>query len=78
MELKLAFYVITQALYEIVALWVNTAAVGITFYDVNPTAGYLIIPYLAWTTVATALSYFIYRDNKQLSIDAKAAEEKKM
>lgn len=36
---------------------------GIAFYNVNKTAGLLILPYLAWNTLATALNYVIYRDN---------------
>lgn len=39
-------------------------AMGIAFYKVNPIAGYLVIPYLAWNSLATALNYVIYRDNK--------------
>ncbi|XP_015597278.1 translocator protein [Cephus cinctus] len=51
------------ALYEIIVLWGSTAAVGVTFFRVDRTAGYLIIPYFVWTTIATALNYVIYRDN---------------
>lgn len=60
---------IKLALYEIVALWGSTVAVAITFYKVNSTAGYLIIPYLAWNSLAMALNYTIYRDNKQSAIE---------
>ncbi|XP_001607853.1 translocator protein [Nasonia vitripennis] len=52
------------ALYEIIALWGTTAALGIVFYRVNQTAGLLIAPYLAWNTLAAALNYVIYRDNE--------------
>lgn len=65
-----------QALYEIVLLWGSTAAMGVSFYHVNPFAGYLIIPYLAWTTLATALNYTIYKNNKP-SIEPAADEKKK-
>ncbi|XP_017887314.1 translocator protein [Ceratina calcarata] len=65
---------IKLALYEIVVLWGSTAVLGVAFYNVNPLAGYLIVPYLAWTTLATALNYTIYRDNRE-SIEA--ADEKK-
>lgn len=75
-DLKVTFD--AQSFYEIAALWINTMAVGITFYDVNPTAGYLIIPYLTWTTFAATINYFICRDNKQPPADAKAVEEKKI
>ena len=49
---------------------------GVSFYHVNPLAGYLIIPYLAWTTLATALNYTIYKNNKP-SIEPAADEKKK-
>ncbi|KZC13264.1 Translocator protein [Dufourea novaeangliae] len=52
------------ALYEIVLLWGSTAAMAISFYKVNKLAGCLIIPYFVWTSLATALNYVIYRDNK--------------
>lgn len=60
-----------QALYEISALWISTAAMGIAFYRVNPIAGYLIAPYLAWTTLATALNYVLYRDNPPKAVEHK-------
>lgn len=62
------------ALYEIAVLWGSTAAMGIAFYKVNPIAGYLVVPYLAWTSLATALNYVIYRDNKP---DVKAITDEK-
>ncbi|XP_020291215.1 translocator protein [Pseudomyrmex gracilis] len=65
------------SLYEIVALCASTAAVGIAFYNVNHVAGYLIVPYFAWTSLATALNYVIYRDNKEQSAIEKSVQEKK-
>jgi len=64
---------IKLALYEIVVLWGTTAAMGIAFHRVNPLAGYLIAPYLAWNSLAVALNYVIYRDNptSQPSIEEK-------
>lgn len=66
---------IEWALYEVILLWGSTVAMGVAFYNVNPLAGCLIIPYLAWNTLAAALNYAIYRDNKP-SIEA-AADGKK-
>ena len=67
-----------QALYEIVALWGTTAAMGIVFWRVNPLAGYLIAPYLIWNSVAVALNYVIYRDNPSATVETlPAIEEKK-
>ncbi|KAK0160811.1 hypothetical protein PV328_008178 [Microctonus aethiopoides] len=54
---------IKLALYEIILLWGSTAVLGISFYKVNRLAGCLILPYLAWNTLATALNYVVYRDN---------------
>ncbi|XP_011694945.1 PREDICTED: translocator protein [Wasmannia auropunctata] len=67
---------IKWALYEIAALWVSTAAVGVVFYHVSPAAGYLIIPYVVWNSFAAAFNYFIYRDNKQLPAVEKAEGKK--
>lgn len=46
---------------------INITAVGLVyhFYVINPTAGYLIIPYCLWLCLATTLNYVIYRDNKE-------------
>jgi len=76
MLLRLSFYIRAQALYEIAALWVNTAAVGIVFYHVNPVAGFLIIPYVVWNSFAAAFNYVIYRDNKQLPVVEKTEGKK--
>lgn len=39
------------------------ATCGYLFYQVNKTAGLLFIPYGMWLSIATALSYRIYKDN---------------
>lgn len=51
-----------------VAQIINVTAVGMAyhFYEINPIAGYLIVPYCMWLTLATALGYCIYRDNKDM------------
>ncbi|EFN88340.1 translocator protein [Harpegnathos saltator] len=67
---------IKWALYENAALCINTAALLLTFHDVNPTAAYLNIPYLCWSIYAVAVNYFIYRENKQIPADEKVADEK--
>ncbi|XP_012526717.1 translocator protein isoform X2 [Monomorium pharaonis] len=67
---------IKWSLYHIVALWVSTAALGIVFYSINPTAGYLIIPNVVWNSYIVVYSYGIYRDNKQLLAVEKAEEKK--
>nr|CAD7407671.1 unnamed protein product [Timema poppensis] len=54
-----------QSLAEISVLWVNVAACVYTFHQVNPIAGYILLPYLAWLSVASALNYVIWRDNPE-------------
>ena len=48
---------------EIAALWVNVAACGLKFYSINKTAGLLFLPYLAWVSLASALTFTIWRKN---------------
>jgi benzodiazapine receptor len=53
-----------QSLIEIGLLWTVAGACGYAFWKVNKTAGYLFIPYMGWLTLATALTYKIWKDNK--------------
>nr|CAD7204922.1 unnamed protein product [Timema douglasi] len=53
------------SLAEISVLWVNVAACVYTFHQVNQIAGYILLPYLAWLSVASALNYVIWRDNPE-------------
>jgi len=55
-NLKLAFFVI-------LALDLNIAACIYTFLPVNSTAAYLMVPYLLWVCLASALNYRIWLDN---------------
>ncbi|XP_046334006.2 translocator protein-like [Haliotis rufescens] len=52
------------ATIEIGALWGGIVATIITFHPVNRTASYLLIPYLAWVSLAGCLTYNIWRNNK--------------
>jgi len=52
------------ALAEILLLWGNIGACTITFNSINKTASYLMLPYWAWVSLASALTYSIWRDNK--------------
>jgi len=47
----------------LVALWANVAACGVSFYNINKTAGYLFLPYLSWVSLATALNYSVWKMN---------------
>lgn len=56
---------ITWALFDIVALLSVLVATTSAFFRVDRTAGYLMMPYLAWVTFATALTFSVYSRNKQ-------------
>lgn len=51
------------ALAEIVVLWVAILATLLAFWRRDRIAGGLLIPYLAWVTLATALNFEIWRMN---------------
>ncbi|XP_024365992.1 uncharacterized protein [Physcomitrium patens] len=51
------------ALVEIVILWLAITVTIFLFYPVNPIAAYLLIPYIAWVTVATSLNWYIWLYN---------------
>ncbi|HRY76398.1 MAG TPA: tryptophan-rich sensory protein, partial [Methanoregulaceae archaeon] len=46
-------------LIDIVILWVLIAATIVAFYRVRKAAAYLLIPYICWVSIATALTYNI-------------------
>ncbi|KAJ6637657.1 Translocator protein [Pseudolycoriella hygida] len=48
---------------EIVLLTGTAAACGYSFYQINPIAGQLFIPYLAWLSFASFLNYTYYKLN---------------
>ncbi|ODM93935.1 Translocator protein [Orchesella cincta] len=48
---------------EIGLLYGNILACAYAFSNVNRTAGLLMLPYIAWSTLACALTYCIWRDN---------------
>ncbi|XP_016662656.1 translocator protein [Acyrthosiphon pisum] len=54
-------------LVEICVLWINIASCIVTFYKINKVASYLMIPYLGWVSYATALTYYIYKNNPEIS-----------
>jgi len=51
---------------EIIVLWVMILATLVSFYRVNRLAGLLLVPYLAWVTLATALTFSVWRANPGL------------
>jgi tryptophan-rich sensory protein len=52
------------ALVEIVVLWLAIAATIRAFRRVRPLAAWLLVPYLAWVTLATALNASIWWLNR--------------
>ncbi len=51
-----SFHLLGLALVDISILWILIVAMIVYFRRLQPTAGYLQIPYLAWVTFATALN----------------------
>jgi benzodiazapine receptor len=51
---------------EVVSLWAFIAATLAAFGRLNPLAGALLAPYLAWVSFASALTYTIWRSNPDL------------
>lgn len=51
------------AAIEIVVLWVSILLTLLAFWRAAPPAGWLMVPYLAWVTFATALNIAIWKLN---------------
>lgn len=47
----------------LVALWLAVAATLVSFWSLDMIAGLLLVPYLAWVTVAGALNFSVWRMN---------------
>lgn len=52
------------ALVEIALLWLTILTTTIAFQRLTPPAGYLLAPYLAWTTFAAFLNFSSWKLNK--------------
>lgn len=50
-------------------MWAAIGATAWSFYGINKTAAYLFLPYLAWVSFATPLSFSIWQRNKNRKID---------
>jgi len=63
----LAFFGLQNTLYgllAIVPLWILIAATIYQFYKVDRRASYLLVPYIVWVTIATALNASVYLLNR--------------
>lgn len=54
------------AFVEVIVLWLLILATIVSFWRVSRPAGALLVPYLAWVTFATALTFAIWRSNPDL------------
>jgi tryptophan-rich sensory protein len=51
------------AIPVVVGLWLAVFTTMITFWELDPLAGWLFVPYLVWCTVAAALNIAMWRRN---------------
>lgn len=58
---------IRAGLFIVAAMWVTIAAATVAFFMVDVWAGVLMLPYLGWVTVATALNQAILRLNPDVT-----------
>jgi benzodiazapine receptor len=54
------------AFAEVVVLWLLLAATLIAFWRISRAAGLLLVPYLAWVSFATLLTWHIWQANPHL------------
>lgn len=47
-------------LVDIILLWIMIAVTTVLFYQIRKSAACLLIPYIVWVSIATALNYSIY------------------
>lgn len=48
------------------ALWLVVAAMIVVFFSLDLIAGVLLLPYLAWLSLAAALNWRVWRDNPKV------------
>ncbi|XP_043932069.1 translocator protein-like [Protopterus annectens] len=56
-------YRVVAAFVELLFLYGAAAATTVSYYSVNRTASLLMVPYLAWLSLAASLNYRIWKDN---------------
>jgi tryptophan-rich sensory protein len=55
------------AFFELVVFWISILAMIIVFFPVSATAGWLLVPYLAWVSFAGFLNWTLWRMNLALN-----------
>ena len=58
------WHLLGWALVEILVLWIAIAATLMAFFGIRRTAGWLMVPYLAWVSFASFLTYTIWTLNR--------------
>lgn len=54
------FQLIFYGLVEIIIMWVYIAQTMFSFYRISRKASLILVPYIAWVTIATLLNYFVW------------------
>ncbi|WP_062211066.1 TspO/MBR family protein [Aureimonas sp. AU12] len=52
------------AFIDIVLLWLAIAVTIVAFWPTSPTAAFLLVPYLLWVTIASALNLSVWNLNR--------------
>jgi benzodiazapine receptor len=52
-----------MALVEIMLMWIAILATLLAFWRIRPLAGILLVPYLAWVSLAVGLNFELWRRN---------------
>lgn len=47
-------------LIGIIALWISILATILSFYKISKKAALLLVPYIAWVTIAMTLNYYVW------------------
>jgi tryptophan-rich sensory protein len=63
---SILFFGLKSPLYGLITiflLWILILTTIIEFYKISKLASYLLVPYIFWVTLATALNYFVWALN---------------
>ena len=64
------------AFIELILLWLSVLAIAVVSYQLVPKAGFLLIPYLVWVTIAGCLNWQTVRLNAPFEHPVKPYSEK--